>query len=43
MSDLDILVREMYDIPEDEDTVDFCDKHDIDYADAVRQAYLKGE
>lgn len=43
MSDLDILVREKYEIPEDEDTVEFCEKHDIDYANAIRMAYLKGE
>lgn len=42
MSDLDIMVREMYKIPEDEDTVDWCDEHSVNYKDTVRQVYLEG-
>lgn len=42
VSDLDILVREMYGIPEDEDTVDWCDEHGVNYKDAIRQVYMKG-
>lgn len=42
MSDLDILVREMYEIPEDEDTIDWCDEHGVNYKDAIRQVYLRG-
>ena len=42
MGDIDILVRELYDIPEDEDTLEFCEKYDIDYEHAVHFVIMKG-
>lgn len=43
MADLDILVREANDIPEDEDTKEWCKKHHKDYNDEIFKAFSRSK
>lgn len=39
MSDVDILVREKHNIPEDEDTDEWCEKNGLDYGEEMLKAF----
>lgn len=39
MGSIDILVREKHQIPEDETTEDWCNKHGLDYGDEMLKAF----
>ena len=43
MADLDILVREFHDIPDDEDTIDYCEKNGLDYQTELEKLYFRRE
>lgn len=42
MSDLDLKIREANDIPDDMDTLDYCDANGLDYRNELEKAFRKG-
>ena len=40
MSDVDLMVREKHDIPDDEDTLEWCKRNGLDYSEELWKAFF---
>lgn len=43
MSDLDLELREKYNIPEEKDTMEWCEENGIDYQEELIKIYISDE
>lgn len=39
MSDVDLMVREKHDVPDDENTREWCERNGLDYGDELLKAF----